>query len=76
MKLFRIFKDNGGSAYITASSVTDLFCIIHKEIHDTGQTYVIKENFFKMVSVLSITEKCILDAFGRKGKILKIIYNI
>jgi len=68
MKLFRKIKDNGDSAYITASSVTDLFYIIRKGTHDTGQTYVIKENIFKLVSVLSVTEKDIQDAFREKWK--------
>lgn len=68
MKFFRKIRDNGDSAYITASSVTDLFYIIRKETHDTGQTYVIMENIFKLVSVLSVTEKDIQDAFGQKWK--------
>lgn len=68
MKLFRKIRENGDSAYITASSVTDLFYIIRKELHDTGQTYVIMENIFKLVAVLSVTEKDIQDAFGQKWK--------
>ncbi len=34
MKLFRKIRENGDSAYITASSVTDLFYIIRKEMQD------------------------------------------
>lgn len=68
MKLFRKIRDNGDSAYITASSVTDLFYIIRKEVHDMEQTYVIMENIFKLVSVLSVTEKDIQDAFRLKWK--------
>lgn len=43
MELFRKVKETGASAYITASSVTDIFYIIRKETHDTGRTYVIAE---------------------------------
>lgn len=68
MKLFRKIRENGYSACITASSVTDLFYIIRKETHDTKQTYVIMENIFKLVTVLSVTEKDIRDAFGRRWK--------
>ena len=67
-KLFRKIRENGDSAYITASSVTDLFYIIRKEIHDTARAYVIMENIFKLAAVLSVTEKDIQDAFGQKWK--------
>ncbi|MCI9347296.1 MAG: PIN domain-containing protein [Lachnospiraceae bacterium] len=68
MKLFRKIKDYGYVAYITASSVTDLFYITRKVLHDTKQTYAVMENIFKLVTVLSVTEKDIMDAFGQKWK--------
>lgn len=37
MELFRKVKENGASAYITASSVTDIFYILRKETHDTDR---------------------------------------
>lgn len=68
MKLFRKIRENGDSACITASSVTDLFYIIRKEIQDIEQTYVVMENIFKLVAVLAVTEKEIQDAFAQKWK--------
>ena len=68
MELFREIRNNGDSAYITASSVTDLFYIIRKEVHNMEQTYDIMENIFKLVSVLSVTEKEIQDAFKLRWK--------
>lgn len=68
MELFRKVKETGASAYITASSVTDIFYIIRKETHDTSRTYVIMENIFRLVAVLSVTEKDIQDAVGQKWK--------
>ena len=67
-KLFRKIRESGDSAYITASSVTDLFYIIRKEMHDTERTYAIMDNIFKLVANLSVTEKDIRDAFGQKWK--------
>lgn len=67
-KLFRKIRESGDSAYITASSVTDLFYIIRKEMHDTERTYAIMENIFKLVAILSVTEKDIQDAFGQRWK--------
>lgn len=68
VKLFRKIRQQGILACITASFVTDLFYIIRKEIRDTERTYVIMENIFCLVTVLSVTEKDIQDAFGQKWK--------
>ena len=68
MDLFRKVKETGACAYITASSVTDIFYIIRKETHDTSRTYVIMENIFRLVAVLSVTDKDIQDAFGQRWK--------
>lgn len=53
-KLFKIIVSNKHHAYITASSVTDLFYIIRKETHNTDATYGIMENIFRLVSVTSL----------------------
>ncbi len=66
IELFRHIKEVGASAFITASSVTDIFYIIRKETHDTARTYVIMDNIFRLVAVLSVTDKDIKDAFGQK----------
>lgn len=68
IELFRRVKEIRASAYITASSVTDIFYIIRKETHNTSQTYVIMENIFRLVAVLSVTEKDIEDALRQKWK--------
>ena len=68
MEMFRKVKEIRASAYITASSVTDIFYIIRKETHDTSQTYVIMENIFRLVAILSVTEKDIQDAFVEKWR--------
>lgn len=68
IRLFRQINDSGNAAYISASSVTDLFYIIRKELHDTEQTYTVMENIFKLVTVLSVTEKDIRDALGQRWK--------
>lgn len=68
IELFRKIRSSGMDACITASSVTDLFYIIRKETHDTQQTYEIIENIFKLVAILSVTEKDIHDAFRKKWK--------
>lgn len=68
MELFRKVKEIRASVYITASSVTDIFYIIRKETHDTRRTYVVMDNIFRLVSVLSVTEQDIKEAFGKKWK--------
>ena len=68
VKLFRKIKETNNNAFITASTVTDLFYIIRKEIHDTNRTYVVMENIFKLVRILAVTEEDILLAFETKWK--------
>ena len=68
MELFRKVKEIGAGAYITASSVTDIFYITRKETHDISKTYVVMDNIFRLVSVLSVTGQDIKEAFGKKWK--------
>ena len=68
MELFRKVKEIRAGAYITAASVTDIFYIIRKETHDTRRLYVVMDNIFRLVSVLSVTEQDIKEAFGKKWK--------
>ncbi len=37
MELFRKVRETGAGAYITASSITDIFYILRKAIHDTNK---------------------------------------
>jgi len=67
-KLFSLARKKDIAAVITASAVTDLFYIIRKSTHDIGNTYDIMENIFKLVNVLSVTDKDIQSAFSRKWK--------
>ena len=46
----------------------DIKNIRHGRCRYIGRTYVIMENIFQLVSVLSVTEKDIRDAFGQKWK--------
>lgn len=42
--------------------------MIRKETHNTSKTYVIMDNIFRLVSVLSVTEQDIREAFEQKWK--------
>ena len=66
--LFRKIKESNNNAFVTASTVTDLFYIIRKEMHDTDKTYAVMENIFKLVGVLAVTEEDIQLAFEQKWK--------
>lgn len=68
MELFRKVRETGAGAYITASSITDIFYILRKAIHDTNKTYTVMENIFRLVTVLAVTDKDIHDAFGQRWK--------
>lgn len=64
--LFRKISIAKDSAYITASSVTDLFYIIRKETHNINFSYSIMEKILKMVSVITVTESDICTALMLK----------
>ena len=68
IELFRKVKETETDAYITASSVTDLFYIIRKETHDVNRTYNIMNNIFRLVGILSVAEQDIKEAFGKRWK--------
>lgn len=67
-QMFETIVEKKHKAYITATSVTDLFYIIHKETHDTAQTYIIMENIFRLVAVLTVSSGDVLQAFQKKWK--------
>lgn len=68
VQLFRKMQECRSDAFITASTVTDLFYIIRKEMHDTEKTYFIMGNIFKLVEILSVTDEDIQVAFEQKWK--------
>lgn len=68
MELFRRIREIGAAAYVTASSVTDLFYIIRKETHDTEKAYAVLENIFKLVSVFAVSKKDIESTLKEKWK--------
>lgn len=65
---FEKASEIGERAYISASTVTDLFYIIRKETHDKERTYHVMSKVFKLVGVLAVTKEDIEEAFGRRWK--------
>lgn len=66
VSLFKTIDNIGAKAYITATTVTDLFYIIQRQTHHVGKTYTIMKNIFKIVSVLSVTNEDVQAAFDRE----------
>lgn len=66
--LFKTIDDIGARAYITATTVTDLFYIIQKQTLSVEKTYAVMRNIFKIVSVLSVTSEDIQAAFEKGWK--------
>lgn len=66
--LFKTIENIGARAYITATTVTDLFYIIQKQTHDVERTYAVMRNIFKIVSVLSVTDEDIQAAFEKRWR--------
>ena len=52
---------------ITASSITDLFYITRKALHDTGETYKVIGSILDIVKVLTVTNSDVEIAFQKKS---------
>ena len=68
ISLFKAIEAIGAKAYITATTVTDLFYIIQRSTHDVKKTYIIMRNIFKLVSVLAVTDEDIQAALKKEWK--------
>ena len=66
--LFKGIFEHGYTGYITASAVTDLFYIIHRNFRDTEKTYQSMEYIFKLVNVLGVMPDDIKEAFQNGWK--------
>ena len=62
-QLFLKMEEEGDSAFLTASAVTDLFYIIHKKLHDVSKTYMVMGKILSVVNVLLVNEDDIMTAF-------------
>lgn len=66
--LFRFLNTSDNEAYISASSVTDLFYIVRRSTHDTQKTYELLEHILELVTILPATSKDISCAFQQKWR--------
>ncbi len=66
-QVFLKAEENKDEIFITASSVTDLFYIIRKTLHN-NRTYEVMEDIFSLVRIIPVTEEDILSAFFAKWK--------
>ena len=64
--LFRRIKSDKSTAFISASSATDLFYIIRKSTRSIGTAYEAMAYIFKLVSVLAVTESDVKTALVKR----------
>lgn len=76
MELFRRTREIGAAAYVTASSVTDLFYIIRKETHDTEKHMLCWKTSLNWYQFLLCRKKILRARSKKNGKILRIAYSI
>lgn len=66
--LFLRMEENGDRAFLTASSATDLFYIIHKTLHDLDETYSAMGKILTLVNILPVDEEDIHAAFDARWR--------
>ncbi len=54
--------------FITASSVTDLFCVVRRRLHSTEKVYAALGHVLNIVRVLPVTDGDVNDAFLRRAR--------
>ena len=67
-RLFPAIEGLGDRAFLTSSSVTDMFYIIRKSLHSVDMAYNALWDILKLAHVLSVNEEDILLAFHAKWK--------
>ena len=65
LKLCALKKFQG---FITASSVTDIFYIVHKALKNTDETYKILTPILNIFEILNVTSNDVKKAFAVKAK--------
>lgn len=68
VQFFKKLEDLCASAYISASQATDLFYILQKNLRNKELTYQAMEHIFVLVSVLSVSDTDIKEAFDKRWK--------
>lgn len=68
VQFFKKLEDLCANAYISASQATDLFYILQKNLHNKELTYQAMEHIFVLVSVLSVSDTDIKEAFDKRWK--------
>ena len=66
VQFFKKLEELCANAYISASQATDLFYILHKNLHNRELTYQAMEHIFMLVSVLSVSDTDIKEAFDKR----------
>ena len=66
VQFFKKLQELCANAYISASQATDLFYILHKNLHNRELTYQAMEHIFMLVSVLSVSDTDIKEAFDKR----------
>ena len=62
-RFFPAVEERGDRAFLTASSATDMFYVIRKELRDIDKTYEVMGDILELAHVLPVTEEDILVAF-------------
>lgn len=68
VQFFKKLEDLCANAYISASQATDLFYILQKNLRNKELTYQAMEHIFVLVSVLSVSDTDIKEAFDKRWK--------
>lgn len=66
-KILKLCKDGTLQGFVTASSITDIFYLVHKSTHSTEAAYNCLGNLFDIVKILPVTNDNVISAYNVKA---------
>lgn len=67
-KVLSLCEEHRVDGFVSASSVTDIYCLVRKYTHSTELAYKAIGKLLEIVKVCSVTNNDVLTAFQRKAR--------
>lgn len=66
-EVLKLCEGKRATGFVSANSVADLFYLTHRIFHDNEKAYMAVGYVLKIVSVISVTNEDVINAYNRKA---------
>lgn len=67
-KVLELCANKKAKGFVTASAITDIYFLLHKQLHDKEAAYNALGNIFSIVDIIPTTAKQVKMAYSQKAK--------